>query len=327
MKAIVLTRIGGPEVLEIQDRPDPVPGDGDVLIRVEAFGLNHAETYFRSGKWPGAPEILGIECAGRVVTDTTGRLAPGTPVVAFMGGMGRTRNGTYAELVTAPATNTVAVETSLSWTDLVAIPEVYATAWSGLRTLLGVVGGETVLVRAATSAVGQAAVNVAADLGATVIATTRNADRAPLLRELGASTVLIDDGELAARVRERDLSVDAVLDLVGNSALRDSLALVRPKGRVCQVGFLGGLAPVDGFNPSLDLPSGVQLSFFGSFVLGSPAFPVSDIPVQELVTKAENGIFKAKPVRVFGFDEVATAHGLIEANQAGGKLAVSVHGR
>ena len=327
MKAIVLTRIGGPEVLQVQDRPDPVPGDGDVLVRVEAFGLNHAETYFRSGKWPGAPEILGIECAGTVVTDTTGGLAPGARVVAFMGGMGRTRNGAYAELVAVPAANTVPVETSLSWTDLVAIPEVCATAWSGLRTLLGVVRGETVLVRGATSAVGQAAVNVAADLGAAVIATTRNPDRAPLLRELGASTVLIDDGDLAARVVERELRVDAVLDLVGNSALRDSLALVRPKGRVCQVGFLGGLAPVDGFNPALDLPSGVQLSFFGSFVLGSPAFPVGDIPVQELVTRAEKGIFKAKPVRVFGFDEVATAHGLIEANRAGGKLAVSVRGR
>jgi NADPH:quinone reductase len=326
MKAIVLTRVGGPEVLEIQDRPDPVPADGDVLIRVEAFGLNHAETYFRSGRWPGAPEILGIECAGTVVTDTTSRVAPGTRVVAFMGGMGRTRNGAYAELVTVPAANTVPVETSLSWTDLVAIPEVYATAWSGLRTLLGVVRAETVLVRGATSAVGQAAVNVAADLGATVIATTRNADRAPLLRELGASTVLIDDGDLAASVLERGLSVDAVLDLVGNSVLRDSLALVRPKGRVCQVGFLGGLAPVDDFNPLLDLPSGVQLSFFGSVVLGSPAFPVTDIPVQELVTKAEKGIFKAKPARVFGFDEVATAHGLIEANRAGGKLAVSVRG-
>jgi NADPH:quinone reductase-like Zn-dependent oxidoreductase len=327
MKAIVLTRIGDPEVLEIQERPDPVPGDGDVLIRVEAIGLNHAETYFRSGRWPGAPEILGIECAGTVVTDTTGLLAPGTRVVAFMGGMGRTRNGAYAELVTVPAANTVPVETSLSWTDLVAIPEVYATAWSGLRPLLGVVGGETVLVRGATSAVGQAAVNVAADLGATVIATTRNEGRAPLLRELGATTVLIDDGNLAARVPERELCVDAVLDLVGNSALRDSLALVRPKGRVCQLGFLGGLAPVDDFNPLLDLPSGVQLSFFGSFVLGSPAFPVSDIPVQELVTKAERGVLRAKPVRVFGFDEVPSAHGLIEANQAGGKLVVSVHGR
>ena len=326
MKAIVLTRTGGPEVLKIQDRPDPSPDDGDVLIRIEAFGLNHAETYFRSGRWPGGPEILGIECAGTVMTDTTGRHAPGTRVVALMGGMGRSRNGTYAEMVTVPATNTVRVETSLSWTDLVAIPEVYATAWSGLRTLLGVLGGETVLVRGATSAVGQAAVNLAVDLGATTIATTRNPDRAPLVRKLGASTVLIDDGDLSSTVVEHGLTVDAVLDLVGNSALRDSLALVRPKGRVCQIGFLGGLAPVDDFNPMADLPSGVQLSFFGSFVLGSPAFPVSDLPLQELVTKAERGIFKAKPVRVFAFDEVAAAHALIEEGQAVGKLAVSVRG-
>src|ERR1700730_8178202 len=129
MKAVVVSEPGGPEVLKIEQIPDPVPGEGEVLIRIGAFGLNHAETYFRSGKWPGAPAVLGIECAGVVEIDRSGRLAPGTPVVAFMGGMGRTRNGSYAELVTVPATNVVPVTTTLAWTQLVAVPEVYATAW------------------------------------------------------------------------------------------------------------------------------------------------------------------------------------------------------
>jgi NADPH:quinone reductase-like Zn-dependent oxidoreductase len=304
--------------------PDPVPAEGEVLIRVEAFGLNHAETYFRSGKWPGGPAILGIECAGTVVTDLSGQMSPGTAVVAFMGGMGRTRNGAYAELVTVPATNVVPVSTSLPWTDLIAVPEVYATAWSGLHANLGLRPGETVLVRGATSAVGQAAVNIAADLGSTVIGTTRNPRRERLLRELGAHHVLIDDGQLAEQVQALGLEVDAVLDLVGNSVLRDSLRTVRARGRVCQVGFLGGLAPVEGFDPIADLPTGVQLSFFGSFVLGSEQFPVADIPMAELIAKVEAGVYRAKPARVFGFEEVAEAHRLIEANQAGGKQVVAV---
>ena len=323
MRAIVVTEPGAPDVLRIREVADPEPAEGDVLVRVEAFGLNHAETYFRSGKWPG-PAILGIECAGTVLVDRTGTLAPGTPVVAFMGGMGRTHNGAYAELVAVPATNVVPVSTSLPWTDLVAVPEVYSTAWSALHANLALRAGETLLVRGATSAVGRAAVDIAVDLGATVIGTTRSAARVASLRELGADRVLIDDGRLAEQVGELGLTVDAVLDLVGNSVLRDSLHVVRPRGRVCQVGFLGGLAPIDGFDPIADLPTGVQLTFFGSFVLGTEHFPLADVPVAELVARAEAGVYRARPGRVFRFEEVAEAHRLIEANELDGKAVVAV---
>lgn len=100
-------------------------------------------------------------------------------MVAILGGMGRTRNGSYAELVTVPATNVVAVRASLDWADLAAVPEVYATAWSGLFGNLDLRPGETVVVRGATSSLGQAAVNLAVDHGATVLATTRDPRRAP----------------------------------------------------------------------------------------------------------------------------------------------------
>ena len=270
MRAIVITAPGGPEVLAVRDLPDPVPADGEILIRVRAFGLNHADAYMRSGAWGKVAQVPGIECAGTVAADPAGRLAVGTPVVAILGGMGRTRNGSYAELVTVPAPNVVPVRTSLDWTSLVAIPEVYATAWSALFGNLDLRPGQTVLVRGATSALGQAAVNVAAGAGVTVLASTRRADRAGLLRGIGAATVLTDGGRLADEVADRGLAVDGVLDVVGNTVLRDSLRVVRPRGRVCQVGFLGGLAPVDGFDPLADLPSGVQLSFYGSaFVLGT----------------------------------------------------------
>ena len=326
MRAIVMTQHGGPDVLETRELPDPVPGPGDVLIRVRAFGLNHADTYMRSGVWSFGIPVLGIECAGVVEHDPSGRLAPGTTVVALVGGLARDRNGSYAELVAVPAGNVAAVTTDLGWTDLAAIPEVYATAWVALHANLGMETGETVLVRGATAAVGRAAVNLAADGGAIVIATTRVPARAERLRELGAAEVLIDDGHIAPQVRaSRPRGVDAVLDLVGNSVLRDSLQCVVPRGRVCQIGFLGGLEPVIDFNPLADLPSGVALSTFASaFVLGGDDFPLSDVPIQAIVDKAQRGEFDARPARTFAFDQIVEAHRLMEAGEAGGKLVVTV---
>jgi len=325
MKAIVITAPGGPEVLAVRDLPDPVPADGEILIRVRAFGLNHADAYMRSGAWGKVAQVPGIECAGTVAADLTGRLAVGTPAVAILGGMGRTRNGSYAELVTVPAPNVVPVRTSLDWTSLVAIPEVYATAWSALFGNLDLRPGQTVLVRGGTSALGQAAVNIAAGAGLTVLASTRRADAAGLLQGIGAAAVLTDDGRLADEVAGRELAVDGVLDVVGNAVLRDSLRVVRPRGRVCQVGFLGGLAPVDGFDPLADLPSGVQLSFYGSaFVLGTADFPLAAVPLQEMIAKAEAGAYQAKPSRVFGFGELPEAHRVMEAGTAGGKMVATV---
>jgi NADPH:quinone reductase len=325
MKAIVITAYGGPEVLAVTELPDPVPAAGEVLVRVAAFGLNHAEAYMRSGAWGKVAQVPGIECAGTVQADPSGRLAAGTAVVAILGGMGRTRNGSYAELVTVPAGNVVPVRTALPWTGLVALPEVYATAWAGLHQNLGLRPGQTVLVRGATSALGQAAVNVAAEEGMTVIATTRNPGRAGLLRGIGAAQVLIDDGQLAGQVHRLGIEVDGVFDLVGNSVLRDSLRIVRTRGRVCQLGFLGGLEPVKDFDPIADLPTGVQLGFYGSaFVLGTDAFPLTDIPLQEMITKAETGRYQAKPTRVFGFGEIIAAHRAMEEGQAAGKMVVAV---
>jgi NADPH:quinone reductase len=119
--------------------------------------------------------------------------------------------------------------------------------------------------------------------------------------------------------------VDAVLDLVGNGVLRDSLQSARAKARVCQIGFLGGLEPVADFNPLADLPSGVQLSTFASaFVLGNEQFPITDVPLQEIVAKASDGVFAAKPARVFAFDQIVEAHRLMDSGNAGGKLVVEI---
>jgi NADPH:quinone reductase-like Zn-dependent oxidoreductase len=115
---------------------------------------------------------------------------------------------------------------------------------------------------------------------------------------------------------------DAVLNLVGNSVLLESLTLVRRGGRLCLGGWLGGLAPIKEFNPLLEMVSDVQFSFFGSFTFGQPEFPVSDVPLHDIVKLIADGKFQAKPSKVFKFDEIREAHKTMEANLANGKMVV-----
>jgi NADPH:quinone reductase-like Zn-dependent oxidoreductase len=325
MRAIVIKQHGGPEVLAIEDRPDPTPTPGHVVIDVKAFGLNHAEVYFRKGVWGDVAEITGIECVGVVRTDPDGRFAAGQKVMALVGGMGRSINGSYAEQVSVPGTNVIAVDAALPWAELAAIPESYATAWSSLCGVLAIAKDQTVAIRGATSALGQAAVNIAAHLGARVIATTRNATRTPMLESLGARDVLIKSLDLAERVRERYPSgIDAVLDIVGNTTILDSLAMLRRGGHACLVGFLGGGGPL-ALEPVFQIPSGRHLSVFASaLVTGTPEFPLSEIPFQAIVDRVATGAYRAKPAHVFGFDQIQAAHRLMETNAAGGKIVVTL---
>jgi NADPH2:quinone reductase len=325
MRAIVIKQYGGPEVLALEERPDPAPQPGHVVIEVKAFGLNHAEIYFRKGAWGDVAEISGIECVGVVRADPDGRFAPGQKVLAVVGGMGRSFNGSYAELVSVPADNVAAVNTDLPWEELAAIPESYATAWTSLCGILAVKAGHSVLVRGATSALGQAAVNIAAQIGARVIATTRNAKRAPMLEALGAREVLVEAPELAKRVRElHPEGIDAVLDIVGNTTVLDSLATLRRGGQACLVGFLGGGGPLS-LEPVFQMPSGVRLSVFASaLVTGTAEFPLAEIPFQDIVDRVASGAYRARPAKVFRFEDIQAAHRLMESNEANGKIVVRV---
>ena len=326
MRAIVIKQYGGPEVLAIEDRPEPAPQADQVLIQVKAFGLNHAEIYFRSGVWGDVAEITGIECVGLVKADPSGRLATGEKVVAIVGGMGRNLNGSYAEYTVAPASNVAAVKTNLSWEDLAAIPESYATAWSCLFVNLGLARGQTLLIRGANSALGQAAVNLAAHAGAQVIATTRKPQRAHALEGLGAKRVLLETAGLGAEVfKLHPRGIDAVLDLIGNTAILDSLAMLRRGGRACLAGFLGGGGPFANLEPVFQIPSARHLSVFASaLVTGNPEFPLAEIPFQDIVDRVADGTYEAKPAKVFDFNDIRDAHRLMESSGANGKIVIRV---
>lgn len=327
MRAIVIKRYGGPEELAVVERPDPEVKAGHVLIEIKAFGLNRAETYMRSGAWGEVAEISGIECVGRVTADPDGRFSPGQKVAALMGGMGRTINGGYAQLASVPATNVVALASNLPWEELAAIPESYATAWSCLYGNLAIAAGQTLVIRGASSALGRASINIAADAGLHVIATTRSLDRRSSLEALGAAEFMLEAPDLARRLRRRYASgVDAVIDIVGNSTILDSLAMARRYGRVCLAGLLDHAGPIADFNPLFQMPfGGVHFSSFASaFTYGAPDYPLTDVPLQAIVDRVAAGRYKARPARVLGFDEVAEGHRLMEANEANGKLVVRV---
>ncbi|TKC92573.1 alcohol dehydrogenase [Trinickia terrae] len=321
MRAIVLEKFGGLDSLVYTELPEPEPLEGHVVIEIMAFGLNHAELHMRRGEWAEAAKVSGIECVGVVKSCPGSEFPVGAKVAALMGGLGRTINGSYAQYTRAPASNVALIESDLPWAELAAIPETYATAWTCLFRNLEIEKGQTLVVRGATSSFGQAAVNLAVNAGAKVIATTRSPARFTMLEGLGASRAEIEGPDLSKRIAEAK-RIDAVLDLVGNSTVLDSLAMLRRGGRACLAGWLGGLAPIADFNPLAQMPSGVDLTFFASFVFGTPGFPLSDVPLQKIAEDVAAGRLKAKPSRVFGFDEIREAHRVMEANEAGGKMVV-----
>ena len=323
MRAIVLEKFGGLDSLVYKEIPDPGPKAGHVVIEIKAFGINHAEMHMRRGEWAEAAKVIGIECVGLVKSCPGGEFPIGAKVAALMGGLGRTINGSYAEYTRVRASNVALIESDLPWAELAAIPETYATAWTCLFRNLEIARGQTLVIRGAASSFGQAALNMAVNASVRVIATTRGRERVALLEQLGAERVETEEPELSQRIAEAK-QLDAVLDLVGNSTILDSLAMLRRGGRACLAGWLGGLAPIKDFNPLLQMASGVYLTFFGSFVFGEPGFPLSDVPLQEIAQQVASGRLKAKPSRVFRFEEIHEAHRVMESNEAGGKMVVVI---
>ena len=321
MRAIILKGFGGLDSLVYTDIPKPLPKDGEVVIKVKGFGINHAELHMRRGEWAEAAEVSGIECVGIVDSCPGGEFPIGAKVAALMGGLGRTINGSYAEYTRVRAANVALIESDLPWSDLAALPETYAVAWTCLFRNLNLTAGQTLVLRGATSSLGQAALKIAVAADARVIATARSRERFSMLEELGASRVEVERRDLAAHLAESK-QIDAVLDLVGNSTILDSLDMLRRGGTACLAGWLGGLDPIGDFNPLLRMASGVNWNFFGSFVFGAPGFPLSDVPLQGIARQVAEGKLDAKPSRVFSFDQIREAHRVMEAGEAGGKMVV-----
>ncbi len=326
MKAVIAQQTGGPEVLQLVDIDQPEIKAGEVKIKVHAFGLNKAESYYRSGNYgtfvPG--QALGIEAVGEVAQDSTGQFRTGQKVATAMGGMMFTRHGGYAEYITVNASNVIAIDSAIGYTELAALPEAYLTVWGALDKNMGIQPGESLLVRGATSSVGMAALAYAKHLGVSVVATTRNAASVAKLESIGADHVIVDDGTIADKVRTiYPQGVDYALEVVGAATVKDSLKSIRPWGEVVVVGLLSGPPIIDSFNLMGDLPGTVKLSFFSSGILGTPALPLANSPVNAIAQKVHNGSMPSTLAKVYNIADIQDAHRQLDAGKLNGKIVVT----
>ena len=320
MKAAVIHEAGGPEVLKIERRAIPTPQNGEVLIRVKAFGLNRSELFTRQGHSPDVkfPRILGIEAVGVVEAAPGSAFQQGEKVATAMGGMGRQFDGGYAEYTCVPATQVQAFTSDLPWETLGALPEMLQTAWGSLVKSLRLAQGERLLVRGGTTSVGLAAAAIAKNHGVFVAATTRNPDNAGLLRASGVDHVFIDTGSIAEQVREAfPEGIDKVLELVGVTTLKDSLRCAKQGGIVCMTGIVGNKWAFDNFSPMEAIPTAVCLTVYGG---GAEDFMAT--PLQELVDQIAAGTLHIQVGKTFPLDEIVEAHRCMEENRAGGKIVV-----
>jgi NADPH:quinone reductase-like Zn-dependent oxidoreductase len=320
MRAAVIRQAGPPEVLKIESVPVPVPSVAQVLMRVQAFGVNRSELFTRRGLSPNVafPRVLGIEAVGEVESAPGGQFERGQRVATAMGGMGRQFDGGYAEYVCVPADQVQAVRTSLAWETFGALPEMLQTAWGSLFRALRLSPGERLLVRGGTTSVGLAAAAIAKGHGATVISTSRNPAREPLLRAAGANEVVIDDGAIARAVQALPGgAADKVLELIGTTTLVDSLHCAREPGIVCMMGMVGDKWSFDSFSPMEVIPTAVCLTTYDG---GAADFMRT--PLQQLAEQVETGTLPVHVGKVFHLDEIAEAHRCMEENKAGGKIVV-----
>jgi putative PIG3 family NAD(P)H quinone oxidoreductase len=327
MKAVTISRPGGPEVLTWSDVPDPQVRDGEVLVDVTASAVNRADLLQREGHYdppPGTPPYPGLEFSGTV-------RALGAGVDGWSVGdavCGLVNGGAYAEALAVPAGQLLPAPSRLSLVDAAALPEVVCTVWSNLFMLAGLRPDETLLVHGGSSGVGTMAIQLAKHLGARVIVTAGSEDKLDRCRALGADVgVNYREQDFVAEVKDATdgAGVDVILDNMAAKYLARNIDSLAPNGRLVIIGMQGGTkAEID-----LGKLMGKRAAVLSTTLRGRPAHEKAAIvaSVRENVWPlVEEGAIKPVIDRTFPMPEAAEAHRVVESSTHVGKVLLTTPG-
>ena len=324
MRAVVLRDKGGPEVLRIEEVPDPEPGPEEIAVAVTGTALNRADLLQRRGLYPGpamAYEIPGLEFAGRVaeVGERVTSWRVGDEVMGIVGG------GAYAERLVVHERQALAVPAGLTLADASAVPEVFLTAFDALVVQGGLTSGRWALVHAGASGVGTAAIQIAKAVGARIAVTTSSA-KVAACRRLGADVAVdyaTEDFVAAVREATGGRGVDVVLDVVGGEYTERNLDALVVKGRVVQVGVMG--------QGSANIPLGKLLakraSLIGTVLRARPLeekIALTQQVATELLPRFTDGTLRPVIDSRYGLDAIAEAQVYMESNANVGKIVIDV---
>jgi putative PIG3 family NAD(P)H quinone oxidoreductase len=325
MRAVVVSQPGGPDVLNLEEVPDPVPAADEVLVRITSAGVNRADIMQRQGFYPpppGAPPYPGLECSGQITATGAGvtGLRAGDEVCALLAG------GGYAEQVAVPAVQVLPVPAGLSTADAAALPEVACTVYANVFMAAGLQPGETLLVHGGASGIGTMAIQLARAHGARVACTAGSPEKLRRCRELGADLAIdytSEDFGAAVRDFTGGHGADVILDIMGAAYLARNVAALAIGGRLVVIGLQGGAAGELDLGTMLRHRLTVHAASLRARPVGEKAAVVAGVRdvVWPLIRSGQ-----VKPVidTVVPLSEVGRAHELMEAGQHIGKIMLAV---
>ena len=325
MRAIAITKPGGPEVLALVERETPQPSRGEVRVRVRATAINRADLLQRMGAYPAPtdapPDIPGLELAGEVEALGPGveRLAVGDRVFGLVGG------GAYAEQVVTHERALAKIPEGMSFEDAAAVPEAFITAHDAIVGQAGLTAGETLLIHAVGSGVGTAAVQLGRALGAFTIGTARTPDKLERAKALGLHAGVVAEGNrFADAVRAVDpAGAHVVLELVGGGYLDEDLRCARPLGRIVLVGLMAGAK----HELDLALILRKRLRILGTVLRARPLeekLAVMRTFEERVVPLFARGALRPVIDAVMPLDQAAQAHARMASNAGFGKIVLTV---
>lgn len=326
MRAIVITKSGGPEVLEFKEVPTPEPIGNEVRVAVQATAVNQADILQRRGLYPAPAscptDIPGLEYSG--VIDQIGpdvkELKIGERVFGLVAG------GSYAEYIIADAATVAPIPHQLSYEEAAAIPEAYITAYDAMISQCNLVKGETVLISAVGSGVGTAAVQIASVIGAHSIGTSRTQEKLEQARKLGLNKgILVKDAQFSKLVLEatNNKGVDVVLELVGGNYVAEDVASMAYKGRIVVVGLLAGAKTELNLGALLSK----RLQIRGTTLRARPLdekIAVNQTFIRDILPHVASGQLKPIIDRQFNLSEAKTAHEYVSSGEHFGKVVLRV---